>query len=187
MSSFFVNIEYSRGYIFTALLVEMAYKFLYGDESNITRIMQWIEHKIDATVAKNRGVVSHALEGLNPRETDMHPAHFAIYSRDVEASVHFALDKATGEITVSFESEAYGKKGGNPWWCLAGPRTCSKIATADSPYDISILEYIQHNILVRTSPTRMTRRRLTGRSRSGSGSRSGSSSSSSSRRKNRSK
>jgi hypothetical protein len=157
----------------------MVYKFLYGDEANVTRIMDWIQHKVDATMA-NRGT-----QGLNPREMDMRPGHFAIYSRDVEASVHFALNKTTGEITVSFMSEAYGTKGGNPWWCLAvpraGSRTCSKITTADAPYDISILEYLQQNILVRTSPMRTTSRRKTVRSGSGSGSGSGSS-----RRKSRS-
>jgi len=178
---------------FCYVIAEMGYTFLYGGEANIDRIMRWIGEKIDATVAKNRGVNSraiHALEDLNLRDTDMYPDYFSLYSTDVEASVHFNLDKATGEITVSFDSEMFGTKGGNPWWCLAVPRpdsrTCSKIATADAPYNISILEYIQQNILVRTSPMRTktkTNRRKTIRSgSSGSGS---SGSSSSSRRKSR--
>jgi hypothetical protein len=177
--------------------VEMPhYQFMYGDRENETRIQKWIVAKIDATIRKNTGWSSkisrtalERLQDLNISEFDIYPNRFVIYSTGVDAMVAFDLNQTTGTISVSF-SDSYGGKGGNPWWCLAiqrpESRTCSKIATADAPYDISILEYIRDNILVQTGPTRgMTRRPRSG-SRSVSGSRSGSSNRSTRRRsKNR--
>lgn len=151
------------------------YKFMYGDKENEIRLYNWINAKISATVRKNRGsniidrTAIERLEDLNVSEFDTEPDRFVIYSTGVDAMVAFDLNQSTGTISVSF-SDSYGGKGGNPWWCLAirrpESRTCSKIATADAPYDISILEYIRDNILVQTGPTR--------RPRSRSGSRSGS-------------
>jgi hypothetical protein len=151
---------------------------MYGDENNIYKLKKWIEDKIDATWRNNRRSSAlsvrdrEALEFLSAREMDLLPNQFVIYSTGVEASVYFNLNKATGKITVSFHSETFGSKGGNPWWCLATPRpdssTCAKIATADAPYDISILEYLQQNVVVQTGPTRATSRRPTRRSSSSS-------------------
>lgn len=155
---------------------------MYGDRANETRIQQWIVGKIDATYRKNRGsrAALERLQDLNISEFDIYPNRFVIYSTDVDASVAFNLNQATGHISVSF-SNSYGGKGGEPWWCLAvrrpESRTCSALVPADAPYDISILEYIQQNILVQTGPARGVSRRV----RSGPGSRSGSRSVSGSR------
>jgi len=170
------------------------YQFMYGDRANETRIQKWIVAKIYATIRKNTGWSSkisrtdlERLQDLNISEFDIYPNRFVIYSTGVDAMVAFDLNQTTGHIGVTF-SDSYGGKGGNPWWCLAiqrpESRTCSKIATADAPYDISILEYIQQNILVQTGPVRGMTRRSGSRSRSGSvsGSRSGSSNRSTRRR-----
>ncbi len=121
-------------------------------------------------------------DGLNVSEFDMESNRFVIYSTGVDALVAFDLNQTTGTISVSF-SDSYGGKGGNPWWCLAVRRpesqTCTALATADAPYDISILEYIQQNLVVQTGPVRAMTRRPHPRS----GSRSGSSSNRSTRRR----
>jgi len=159
------------------ITVEMPhYKFMYGGEDNIYKFQKWIDDKIDATWRNNRGSSKlrvrdkEALQFLSAREMDLEPDLIVIYSTGVEASVYFKLNQTTGEITVSFESETFSSHGGNPWWCLATPRvsskTCAKIATADAPFDISILEYIRQNILVHTGPIRATSRRQTRRSSS---------------------
>jgi len=129
------------------------YEFVYDADT----LMDWIQNKLDATWKKNqtneklRPSLRDALSGLSPRETDMMPLFFAVYSRDVEAHVMFHLNPITGEITVQFASETYGNKGGNPWWCLAKPSvdsaTCNTIVTADAPYDISIMEYLQTHVV----------------------------------------
>jgi hypothetical protein len=167
------------------ITVEMPhYQFMYGDRENETRIQQWIVAKIDATYRKNRGsrvsrTALERLQDLNVSEFDVEPNRFVIYSTGVDAMVAFDLNQTTGAIRVSF-SDSYGGKGGNPWWCLAvsrpESRTCAALVTADAPYDLSILEYIQQNLVVQTGPARGVSRRVT--VRSGSGSRSGSRSSS---------
>ena len=156
---------------------------MYGDRANQSRIQEWIESKIDATYRKNMDGRVSRLEDMSISQVDMYPNRFVIYSTNVDASVTFDLNRMTGAISVSF-SDKYGGKGGSPWWCLAvtrsASRTCSTLATADAPYDISILEYLRQNVLVQTGPTRAMTRRVS--SRSGSGSRSGSNRSTRSRR-----
>lgn len=160
--------------------VEMPhYQFMYGDRENEIRIHNWIESKIHATIRRNMRsttidrTVFERLDDLNVSEFDMEPNRFVIYSTGVDALVAFDLNQTTGTISVSF-SDSYGGKGGNPWWCLAirrpESRTCGKVATADAPYDISILEYIQQNLVVQTGPVRAMTRRPHPRSRSGSSS-----------------
>ena len=154
-----------------------SYKFMYGDRANQTRIQEWIVAKISATVRKNTGwstrisrTALERLEGINISEIDFSPNRFVIYSTDVNASVAFHLNQTTGNISVSF-SDSYRGKGGSPWWCLAthrpASRTCASIATADAPYDISILEYLRQNVLVQTGPSRRVTARRSG-SHSGS-------------------
>jgi len=143
------------------------YQFMYGDSANQTRIEKWIDDKISATVRKNIGrkearTTLERMQDLHAREVLMKPDLFEIACRDPAASVGFNLNQTTGEITVEFFG--FGGKGGNPWWCLAKPqdhdsKTCSPLAVADAPYNISILEYIQRNLLVQTGPARGTRRR----------------------------
>ena len=172
--------------------VEMPhYQFMYGDRENETRIQKWIVAKIDATYRKNRGsrvsrTALERLQDLNVSEFDVEPNRFVIYSTGVDAMVAFDLTPTTGAIRVSF-SDSYGGKGGNPWWCLAVSRpeslTCAALVTADAPYDISILEYIQQNLVVQTGPVRAMTRRPRSHSRSGSRSGSGSSSNRSTRRR----
>jgi len=148
------------------------YQFMYGDSANQTRIQKWIDNKISATVSKNIGRVPRTKEArttlermqdLHSREMLMKPDVFEIACREPAAAVGFNLNQTTGEITVEFFG--FGEKGGNPWWCLAKPqdadsKTCSPLALADAPYNITILEYIQRNLLVQTGPTRGTRRRV---------------------------
>ena len=165
---------------------------MYGNRENEIRIQEWIVAKIDATYRKNRTstrvsrVALERLEDVNVSEFDILPNRFVIYSTGVDASVAFDLNQTTGAIRVSF-SDSYGGKGGSPWWCMAidrpASRTCTALATADAPYDISILEYVRQNLLVQTGPVRaMTRRVSVRRSGSRSGSGSGSSNSNRSRR-----
>ena len=147
------------------------YQFMYGDTANQTRIEKWIDDKISATVRKNIGLprtkeartTLERMQDLHAREMLMKPDVFEIACREPAAAVGFNLNQTTGEITVEFFG--FGEKGGNPWWCLAKPqdadsKTCSPLAVADAPYNISILEYIQRNLLVQTGPTRGTRRRV---------------------------
>jgi hypothetical protein len=165
---------------------------MYGNRENEIRIQKWIVAKIDATIRKNTGWSSkisrtalERLQDLNISEFDIYPNRFVIYSTDVDAAVAFNLNQTTGAIHVTF-SDSYGGKAGEPWWCLAinrpGSRACTATATADAPYDISILDYVRQNLLVQTGPVRaMTRRVTMRRSSSRSGSRSGSRSSNSNR------
>lgn len=169
------------------------YQFMYGNRENEIRIQKWITAKIDATHRKNRGgrvsrTVLERLEDLNISDFDIYPNRFVIYSTDVDASVAFNLNPATGHISVSF-SDSYGGKAGEPWWCLAvdrpESRTCTALVTADAPYDISILEYIRRNLVVQTGPVRAMRRRVTVRRPNSSPRSSNSNRSSSSTRRRR--
>jgi len=137
------------------------YEFHYADDGY--ELMMWIQDKIDKTWNLNKSKeMTGRLEtfgGLTPRETDMYPSRFSIYDRDSQAFVHFKLNQATGDITVSYEGDK-GKKGGNPWWCLAEPRTPESSVCGEGPAKItllpasdihgdSILEYLQKNVLRR--------------------------------------
>ena len=137
----------------------MANNYEFHYEHDGEDLMLWIQEKVDKIHKLNRGKVGgkfEALEGLEPREVDMNPRQFAVYSRDVEASVHFRLNPTTGDIAVSYESESFGNKGGNPWWCIAetrpessvcgeGPKKISMLP-AEDPHSPSIVEYLEANI-----------------------------------------
>ena len=133
------------------------YEFHYVNDGE--DLMLWIQEKVDKIHKLNRGKVGaqfKALEGLEPRETDMYPRQFAVYSRDVEASVYFRLNPSTGDISVLYRSESFGNKGGNPWWCIAetrpdssvcgeGPKKISMLP-AEDPHSPSIVEYLLANV-----------------------------------------
>ena len=142
------------------------YEFNYDGRDDA--LMMWIQEKLDKTYSLNKSKNStHLLKtfaDLQPSEADMYPSRFSIYARDVQAFVHFNLNQATGEITVSYQGR--GEKGGNPWWCVAEPRTDSSVCgegprkitllPASDEHGPSIVEYLQSHIL----------RRVPGRSRS---------------------
>ena len=138
------------------------YEFHYEEDGE--PLQTWIQEKVYATQRLNRTKAQtgrlEAFGGLEPREVDMEPTLFSIYSRDVEASVYFRLNSSTGEIRVSYESEEFGNKGGNPWWCLAEPRNAESTVCGErpgkismlprsDPHGLSILEHLQANVLRR--------------------------------------
>jgi hypothetical protein len=133
------------------------YEFHYANDGY--DLLEWIHTKIQKIYSVNRTKVGSkfkALEGLEAREFDLHPRQIGLYSRDVEASVYFRLDQTTGDIKVFYVSESYGKKGGNPWWCIAESRPDSSVCgegsnkismlPADDPHSPSIVEYLLANV-----------------------------------------
>ena len=133
------------------------YEFQYHEDG--APLQLWIQTKIDKLVRLNAGKVGarfENLELLEPRETDMLPTRFVVYSRDPEASARFTLNPATGDISVTYASEALGNRGGNPWWCIAESRQDSSVCgegaeritmlPAGDAHSMSIKEYLDVQI-----------------------------------------
>jgi len=133
------------------------FEFQYPGEGD--ELLMWIQAKIDKIYWLNRGKKGGKFENLQDlevRENDMFPTEFNAYSRSPEASVYFALDPVTGAISVSYYSESFGNKGGNPWWCIAESRPESSVCgtgptkitmlPADDEHAMSIKEYLETHI-----------------------------------------
>jgi len=133
------------------------FEFQYPGEGD--ELLLWIQEKIQKIYMLNRTKKGHKfqiLQDLEVRENDMLPTEFNAYCRDIEASVHFKLNPATGVISVSYYSESFGNKGGNPWWCIAESRPDSSVCgtgptkitmlPADDEHAMSIKEYLDAHI-----------------------------------------
>jgi hypothetical protein len=138
------------------------YEFHYREDGE--PLIVWIQEKIDKTtnlnLAKRRIPAVERFQGLEAREFDLEPNVCRLYCRDPNAAVYFKLNQTTGEIRTVYDSEEYGNKGGNPWWCIAESRntestTCGEgpqkltLLPASDPHGMSIVEYLQANVLRR--------------------------------------